>query len=140
MTENFILDSSLSQTSFKICDLTLSQVRLVNNKNFIWLLLIPRKNNLRELIDLDFQDQIELLKEINWISKILKKLKINNQNICEKINIASLGNITPQLHIHVIARHSEDICWPQAPFGQEAQPYEQSELEVLTGLLKASLS
>ncbi len=139
MTKNFILDSNLSQTSVEITDLTLSQVRLVNNQNFLWILLIPRKNNLRELIDLDFQDQIELLKEINVISQVLKNLKINSKNICEKINIASLGNMTPQLHIHVIARHQQDHCWPQAPFGQESQPYEKNELEILIKNLQENL-
>lgn len=123
--------------------LNLSQVRLVNNKNFLWLLLIPikinLKNNLIELIDLDFQDQIELLKEINLLSHVLKKFKINHKNICEKINIASLGNITPQLHIHVIARHSKDISWPNAPFGQDSQPYETQELENLIRDLQEAL-
>lgn len=147
MTERFEIHPDFLKNSLEIINLSLSQVRLLNNKNFLWLILIPRKNNLknnlRELVDLNFEDQILLLKEINLISQIFNKLKFkhikNKKYPCNKINIASLGNLTPQLHIHIIARHEQDIAWPKAPFGLEELKYEAEELENLIRYLKQEI-
>ncbi len=144
MTERFEIHPDFLKNSLEIINLSLSQVRLLNNKNFLWLILIPKKNNLRELTDLNFEDQILLLKEINLISQIFNKLKFkhikNKKYPCDKINIASLGNLTPQLHIHIIARHEQDIAWPKAPFGLEELNYETEELENLIRYLKQEIT
>ena len=100
----FILDKKLQQDSFFIGDLELCKVLLMNDANYPWLILVPRQNNLKDIVDLSFDDQIILLKEINFVAEILKK-----EFECDKLNIANLGNVVSQLHIHVIARKKNDV-------------------------------
>jgi diadenosine tetraphosphate (Ap4A) HIT family hydrolase len=108
----FILDKKLQQDSFFIGDLELCKVLLMNDANYPWLILVPRQNNLKDIIDLSFDDQIILLKEINFVAEILKK-----EFECDKLNIANLGNVVSQLHIHVIARKKNDITFPKPVWG-----------------------
>jgi diadenosine tetraphosphate (Ap4A) HIT family hydrolase len=108
----FILDKKLQQDSFFIGDLELCKVLLMNDANYPWLILVPRQNNLKDIIDLSFDDQIILLKEINFVAEILKK-----EFEYDKLNIANLGNVVSQLHIHVIARKKNDITFPKPVWG-----------------------
>lgn len=136
MSIPFLLDPRLEQDSLKIIDLTLSECRLINNKNFLWVILIPKKNNLRELIDLDWEDQVALLQEINELSQVLLNLPEINT---EKINIATLGNLVSQLHIHVIARNTQDIAWPNPVWGKPILKYTEVEAEKIISSIKTSL-
>ncbi len=111
----FSLDQKLEQDSFFVCDLKISRVLLMNDANYPWLILVPRKPDLVEIFDLDFEDQIELLREINLVAKFLQK----NFN-ADKINIANLGNVVRQLHIHVIARFKNDEAFPRPVWGVSA--------------------
>lgn len=120
----FILDKKLQKDCIFIKDLELSQLLLMNDSNYPWLILAPRKNNLTEIIDLDQDDQIILLSEINYVSKILKK----HLNV-DKINIASLGNIVSQLHIHIIGRYFNDISYPKPIWGQ-VDSVEYNEIKI----------
>ena len=120
----FILDKKLQKDCIFIKDLELSQLLLMNDSNYPWLILVPRKNNLTEIIDLDQDDQIILLSEINYVSKILKK----HLNV-DKINIASLGNIVSQLHIHIIGRYFNDISYPKPVWGQ-VDSVEYNEIKI----------
>ena len=108
----FILDKKLQQDSFFIGDLELCKVLLMNDANYPWLILVPRQNNLKDIIDLSFDDQIILLKEINFVAEILQ-----NEFECDKLNIANLGNVVSQLHIHVIARKKNDATFPKPVWG-----------------------
>ena len=127
ITTTFSLDSRLEADSVFLFDLPLSQCRLMNAKEFPWLLLIPRHANLKDWIDLSFEDQIQLQREINHVAEKLKACFP-----CEKLNIASLGNKIPQLHIHVIARLSSDIAWPNPVWGVKTTRYSTSEgLEII---------
>jgi diadenosine tetraphosphate (Ap4A) HIT family hydrolase len=108
----FILDKKLQQDSFFIADLELCKVLLMNDANYPWLILVPRQNNLKEIIDLSFDDQIILLKEINFVAEIFKK-----EFEFDKLNIANLGNVVSQLHIHVIARKKNDATFPRPVWG-----------------------
>jgi len=108
----FILDKKLQQDSFFIGDLELCKVLLMNDANYPWLILVPRQNNLKEIIDLSFDDQIILLKEINFVAEIFKK-----EFEFDKLNIANLGNVVSQLHIHVIARKKNDATFPRPVWG-----------------------
>jgi len=103
----FELAPTLAQDSIYICELPLSQVRLSHNAAFPWIILIPKQNNLTEIIDLAIDDQGQLLKEINQASHVMQRLFSPT-----KLNIANLGNVVAQLHIHVIARFSNDKAWP----------------------------
>ena len=93
----------------KICigDLPLCRILLENEKHYPWILLVPRKPNLTKMIDLPLSDQLTLIKELDLAQRILweefKPLQLN---------VAAIGNKTPQLHIHVIARYSHDPAWP----------------------------
>ncbi len=104
---SFILDPRLEQDSTFVYNLTLSEVRLSNNAAFPWLILIPKRKQMVELIDLTIEDQEQLLLEIRQTSQIMQALFRP-----KKLNIAALGNIVPQLHLHVIARYEQDLAWP----------------------------
>lgn len=104
---SFALDKRLEADSVLVCDLPLSQVRLHKNAAFPWVLLIPRQNGIVEIIDLSLSDQEQLWHEIRQASQIVKKLFAPT-----KINVANLGNVVPQLHVHVVARYDTDKAWP----------------------------
>jgi len=130
----FKLDDRLKLDCDFVADLEFSQLLLMNNANFPWLILVPRKNDISEITDLELQEQILLLKEINLVSQIMKSIFIP-----EKINIAALGNIVKQLHIHIIARYKNDIAWPKPVFGEDKLLYTQNrKLEIIT-LIKNNL-
>ena len=120
----FILDKKLQQDSFFIADLELCKVLLMNDANYPWLILVPRQNNLKDIVDLSFDDQIILLKEINFVAEIFKK-----EFEFDKLNIANLGNVVSQLHIHVIARKKNDATFPRPVWGNaKALEYSGNDL------------
>jgi diadenosine tetraphosphate (Ap4A) HIT family hydrolase len=104
---NFVLDPKLESDTDFVCQLPLSQVRLHKNAAFPWLILIPERKSLVELIDLSETDQLQLWQEITQVSKVLKTL-FNPT----KLNVANLGNVVPQLHVHIIVRFDTDDAWP----------------------------
>jgi diadenosine tetraphosphate (Ap4A) HIT family hydrolase len=118
------LDPRLEKDSIFLADFPLSHCRLMNAKEFPWILLIPREPSLRDWTDVSLVDQPRLQEEINRIAAWLK-----SNFPCEKLNIASLGNKIPQLHIHVIARLSTDIAWPNPVWGVATTPYSEAEIE-----------
>ena len=136
---DFFLDSRLENDSFKVIQLKCSECRLMNNKNFLWLILIPRRHDKKDWIDLIEEDQIELLKEINQCGRVLKNFNHPIFLPCEKLNIASLGNVVSQLHIHIISRNSKDIAWPKPVWGVGADFfYTQEEKENIVMALQAA--
>ncbi len=131
----FTLHSQLKSDTHFICDLPLSSALLMNDANYLWLILVPRKPDLIELTDLSFTEQTQVLQEINSVAKILKK-EFN----AEKINIAALGNVVSQLHIHVIGRKKNDATFPKPVWGNApAKPYATKEAEALIQKLKSLL-
>ncbi|GIX36172.1 MAG: HIT family protein [Lysobacteraceae bacterium] len=120
----FTLDDQLAQDSHPVAELGLSSLRLMDDSNYPWLILVPRVADARELIDLDAAQQAELLGEINLVSRLLKRLFRPH-----KLNIAALGNLVPQLHVHLIARYLDDPAWPAPVWGRvHARPYEPEPL------------
>lgn len=125
MSEDFELDSRLATDSVLIADGPLSQIRLMNDDRFPWIVLVPRVSGATEWIDLDGNQQRLLLAEINQISQHLKQ----KPNV-SKINIGALGNIVRQLHFHVIGRHDGDPAWPGPVWGSgPAHRYEPGALD-----------
>ena len=118
----FILNSTLEKDSFFVTDLKICRVLLMNNSHYPWLILVPREPDLIELTDLSFEKQIDVLREINLVSDFLQKSFLPT-----KINIATLGNIVRQLHIHVIARFETDISFPKPVWGGEAKLYNKED-------------
>jgi diadenosine tetraphosphate (Ap4A) HIT family hydrolase len=105
---DFKLDDRLAGDSVPVTDLPLSTVRLMNERSWPWLILVPRRPGLVELIDLDAAERSRLMEEIARAGETLRTLYTP-----DKLNVAALGNVVPQLHIHVIARFRGDPAWPR---------------------------
>jgi diadenosine tetraphosphate (Ap4A) HIT family hydrolase len=125
----FELDSRLDADSLNLMDWPLCRVLRMNDRAYPWLILVPRRRGVREIIDLDPADQQVLLGEIGRACRAIRKaLKP------EKLNVAALGNVVPQLHVHVIGRFTDDPAWPRPIWGVQApQPFtsEEAEIEVI---------
>ena len=106
------LHPRLEQDTAAVGDLPLSRLLVARDANYPWLLLVPRRDNAVEIIDLDEVEQAQLMTEISRVARALKEV-----TRCDKLNIAALGNLVPQLHIHVIARRSSDAAWPRPVWG-----------------------
>jgi diadenosine tetraphosphate (Ap4A) HIT family hydrolase len=110
--DNFSLHPQLTRDSVPVGDLALSRVLLMNDANYPWLILVPRRVEAVEIVDLSEDDRLELMREIALVSVALKAL-----TECEKLNLAAIGNIVPQLHVHVVARRHSDAAWPKPVWG-----------------------
>ena len=131
----FRLDPRLDQDTVPLARLSLAHVLLMCDARYPWLILVPAKPDLRELHDLDAADRTQLIEEITQISRVLERIFKP-----DKINIGALGNIVPQLHIHVIARRLGDSAWPGPVWGQGAAvPYTADELAATQKRLTAAL-
>ena len=132
----FELNSRLLEESTFITKLTLSQVRLNHDSRFPWLILVPEIAGLKELHEIPEEHQTIVHKEMNFCSTVLQKF-----TSADKMNVAALGNLVPQLHIHVIARKHSDSGWPQPVWSAgDAKPYEKKSLVKLADELKERLS
>lgn len=109
---SFALDPRLAADSDLVANGPLSQLRLMDDTRFPWLLLVPRRAGAVEMLDLAERDQRDLLVEIQLAAGTLRSC-----HRCDKLNIALLGNIVTQLHVHVIARTRDDECWPGPVWG-----------------------
>ena len=112
MSAAFALDARLESDTAPVGDLPLSRVLLNNDGNFPWLILVPRRAGLVELIDLDENEQLALMAEIARAASVLK-----SATKCDQLNIAALGNVVAQLHVHIIARRKDDAAWPKPVWG-----------------------
>jgi diadenosine tetraphosphate (Ap4A) HIT family hydrolase len=106
------LNAQLKKDTIDIGDLPLSRVLVIKDAHYPWLLLVPRRPEISEIIDLDEVEQAQLMTEISRVSRALKDI-----TKCDKLNIAALGNVVPQLHIHIIARRGSDVAWPRPVWG-----------------------
>lgn len=128
----FELDSRLHNDTYFVCDLALCRVLLMNDCQFPWLILVPRKNELAEIVDLTSEEQVVLLKESALVSRVLQTLFAPH-----KLNIGALGNVVRQLHVHHIARFENDIAWPKPVWGnQPTKAYDEREVQQRLTLLK----
>src|ERR1043165_154862 len=103
LPSDWSLPSRLKEDTMDIGDLPLCRVLVIKDANYPWLLLVPRRPDAVEIIDLDEVAQAQLMTEISRVARALKEV-----TRCDKLNIAALGNLVPQLHIHVIARRAGD--------------------------------
>lgn len=121
----FKVDPELETNSYFIADMELSKLYLKNDKENPWFVLIPRKSEVFELVDLTHEQQCMLMEEVTIVSEFLK-----SHYRPFKINIGALGNIVRQLHIHVLARYENDRAWPQALWGTVPKEiFEQVEID-----------
>src|SRR5450759_1110971 len=106
------LHPQLAQDTVPVGDLPLARVLLASDANYPWLILVPRRPGLTEIIDLDENAQVQLMGEIAVAARVLKSI-----TECEKLNIAAIGNVVAQLHVHVVARRHSDAAWPKPVWG-----------------------
>jgi len=106
------LHQQLTQDTIDIGDLPLCRVLVIKDANYPWLLLVPRREGAVEIIDLDDVEQAQLTTETSRVARALKEI-----TKCDKLNIAALGNVVPQLHVHIIARRKNDAAWPRPVWG-----------------------
>ena len=131
----FQLDPRLGADSVFIADGPLSQVRLMDDQRYPWLVLVPRVAAARELIDLDAAQRHQLTDEIDLAARLLRDAFRPH-----KLNVAALGNMVPQLHVHVIAREQDDPAWPAPVWGRvAARPYPPEMLVERVRRLRALL-
>ncbi len=132
MSEEFSLHPQLAADTFLVDDWPLCRVLLTNDARFPWLILVPRRNGLRDFDEVAAQDKPALLAEIDRASRALRA-----ETSAEKMNVAALGNMVPQLHIHVVARFSNDAAWPAPIWGVgEAVPYTTLQVDALIVALR----
>ena len=117
VNKNFLKDSHLL-TELKLCS-----IRLIDNAKFHWIILIHKQINITDITELNSTDQMLLMKEIVHCSKLMKKIFKT-----KKLNVEKIGNIVPQLHIHIIARSAKDCTWPLSVWVVKGKPYTKTLL------------
>ncbi len=129
------LHPQLADDTHPLAQFALCELRLMDDANHPWLILVPRVENAIELIDLDAAQQTQLMQEIDRTSRALQAAVKPH-----KLNVAALGNQVTQLHVHVIARFQDDIAWPRPVWGiASAQPYSPELLIARIEVLRAAL-
>jgi diadenosine tetraphosphate (Ap4A) HIT family hydrolase len=129
------LSARLDNDTISIGDLPLSRVLVIKDAHYPWLLLVPRRPDVTEIIDLDEVAQAQLMAEIARVGRALKEV-----TKCDKLNIAALGNLVPQLHIHIIARRSTDAAWPRPVWGvMPPLPHDPEEVQSFINALRRKI-
>ena len=133
---NWTLDPLLERDTTAIGDLPLCRALLINDANYPWVLLVPRRHAAVEIIDLEYVEQAQLMTEVAHASRTLKAM-----TGCDKINVAALGNVVSQLHVHIIARSRGDAAWPR-PVWNVAPPknYDPDDRDKLLATLRQTLT
>jgi len=131
----FVLDSRLQADTVLIGDFSLCQLLLSNDSNYPWFVLVPKRPDISEIFELTLEDQLQLWQETTVLAAILNKLFA-----ADKMNVAALGNVVSQLHMHVIARRHSDPAWPAPVWGKHpAQPYTAQQVSTIVQQLRSEL-
>jgi diadenosine tetraphosphate (Ap4A) HIT family hydrolase len=129
------LDPQIERDTTPAGDLPLCRALLMNDANYPWLLLVPRRPHAVEIADLDSDEQTALMGEIALVSRSLKAI-----TSCDKINVAAIGNVVSQLHVHIIARSRGDVAWPKPVWGvAPARAYDPAAAQALMAALRERL-
>jgi len=132
----FFLHPRLAADTFPVGDLKLCRVLLMNDVRFPWLILVPRKTGVRELFELSSKERSQLIDEVSQAERTL-----TNIVPWDKLNVGALGNVVPQLHIHVLARRVNDAAWPRPVWGcGKAEPYDKTAAKSMVAILRSSLA
>ncbi|BAQ76441.1 MULTISPECIES: HIT domain-containing protein [Pseudomonas] len=132
----FTLDSRLQQDTLPIGDFPLCRLLLSNDANYPWFILVPRREDISELFQLDVTDQLQLWRETTALAEVLK-----DSFDADKLNVATLGNVVSQLHMHVIVRKRDDAAWPAPVWGKHpAKPYTAQEVAAIRNRLRVVLT
>ena len=132
----FSLDPRLQQDTLTVGDFPLCRLLLMNDAQYPWFILVPRRADVSEVFDLDAADQLALWQEATALAAALK-----DSFAADKMNVATLGNMVSQLHMHVIVRTREDAAWPAPVWGKlPAQPYSEAQLAEVLARLRSLLT
>lgn len=135
MEETFTLHPQLKKDTFFVGSFQLADILLINDSRYPWIILVPRINDVSDITDLTAEQRAEFNEEIHHVASLLKKAYQP-----ERMNIAMLGNVVPQLHCHIIARFTEDFAWAKPVWGiGEAIPYTKEQQEKIIPLLQSLL-
>ena len=129
----FKINNKFLKSSHHIADLKLCSVRLNDNSKFPWLILIPKRKNVTDISELNSKDQTLLMKEIVLVSGLMKKLFKTS-----KLNIEKIGNIVPQLHIHIISRKKTDSSWPLSVWVVKEKKYSVKNLKDVLNKIRSA--
>jgi diadenosine tetraphosphate (Ap4A) HIT family hydrolase len=129
------LHPQLAQDTVELGRFPLCRVLLMRDANYPWIILVPDRDGISEIYQLSEADQQLLLKESSTLARLL-----NNEFNADKLNIAALGNVVPQLHVHHVVRYQKDPAWPAPVWGKvPALPYNDAELEQRVAKITAAL-
>ncbi|MFG0379981.1 HIT domain-containing protein [Pseudomonas sp. zbq_18] len=132
----FSLDPRLQQDTLGLGDFALCRLLLMNDSTYPWLILVPRREAVSEVFQLAADEQQQLWRETTLLAETLK-----DAFVADKMNIATLGNVVSQLHMHVVVRHRDDAAWPAPVWGrQPAVPYSQEQLRAMRERLRLVLT
>lgn len=132
----FTLDARLEQDTWLIGDLPLCRLLLSNDSNYPWFILVPRREGISELFQLDDSDQQLMWRETTELARVLNELFG-----AHKMNVATLGNVVSQLHMHVIVRYRTDAAWPAPVWGKlPAKPYAEAQVSEMRSKLKQAFT
>ena len=129
----FKINNKFLKSSHHIIDLKLCTVRLHDNSKFPWIMLIPKKKNINDISELNSKDQMLLMREIVFSSKVMKKLFKT-----AKLNVEKVGNIVSQLHLHIIARYKKDSSWPLSVWVVKGKPYPAKALKQMINKIRVA--
>ena len=130
----FKINKKFKVSSYHITELKLCTIRLNDNSKFPWVILIPKRKNITDMSELSSKDQILLMKEIVYVSKIMRKIFKTT-----RLNVEKIGNVVPQLHIHIIVRRKKDSTWPLSVWIVRGKKYSQLSLIKIINKIKLSL-
>jgi len=136
MTMDFQLHPRLAEDCFEVGRLTLSRLLMMNDSQFPWFILVPERAEIREIHELDVGDRMQLMHESCCLAEALSALYQP-----DKLNIAAIGNLVPQLHLHHVVRYRQDKAWPAPIWGKFATlPYDETQAQLQIERVKRQLN
>ena len=132
----FELHPRLQQDCVELGRFALCRLLLMHERRYPWLILVPQRSGTSEIYQLSPKDQMQLLRESSWLAQVLSE-----EFAADKLNIAAIGNLVPQLHVHHIVRYRHDAAWPAPVWGKfDPAPYSPDALDLLKTRLRTALS
>ena len=129
------VNKNFLKSSHFISDLKLCEIRMIDNSKFPWIILIPKRKKITDISELNKKDRSLLMDEIVYCSNLMKKIFKTS-----KLNVEKIGNIVPQLHIHIIARKKTDATWPLSVWVTKSKPYTEKNLRFVINKISEGFS
>ena len=129
------VNKNFFKSSHFISDLKLCEIRMIDNSKFPWIILIPKRKKITDISELNKKDRSLLMDEIVYCSNLMKKIFKTS-----KLNVEKIGNIVPQLHIHIIARKKTDTTWPLSVWVTKSKPYTEKNLRFVINKISEGFS